>query len=120
MMFSTYTLFSLVVGMVAASEAFIVASTIMGSSRHSAQAMSSVRMSAGSEYVAQLAGAPFSDGVVWDPLGLSDRANPSDIKKWREAEIKHGRVSMLACVGVLVAEVSQHIVTFVYPHSQSY
>ena len=66
---------------------------------------SALRMSAGTDYVSTLPGAPFPDGKVWDPVGLSDGANPTDIKKWREAEIKHGRVAMLAAVGVLVAEV---------------
>ena len=42
---------------------------------------------------------------VFDPLSLSDGAAPGDIKKWREAEIKHGRVAMLASLGVIVAEV---------------
>lgn len=42
---------------------------------------------------------------IFDPLGLSEGAGPGEIKKWREAEIKHGRVAMLACLGVLVAEV---------------
>ncbi|CBJ27806.1 Light harvesting complex protein [Ectocarpus siliculosus] len=41
---------------------------------------------------------------IFDPLGLSDGAAPGDIKKWREAEIKHGRVAMLASLGVIVAE----------------
>lgn len=50
---------------------------------------------------------------IFDPLGLSDGADPSDIKKWREAEIKHGRVAMLAALGVLVAEVGAH--AFVTP-----
>eukprot|EP00903_Cladosiphon_okamuranus_P005354 g5349.t1 len=61
-------------------------------------------MSAGSDYVSSLPGAPFPDGKVWDPVGLSSEANPEDIKKWREAEIKHGRVAMLASFGILVAE----------------
>ena len=43
---------------------------------------------------------------IFDPLGLSDGAAPGEIKKWREAEIKHGRVAMLAALGVIVAEVS--------------
>lgn len=42
---------------------------------------------------------------VFDPLEFSDNAEPSDIKLWREAEIKHGRLAMLATVGVIVAEV---------------
>lgn len=46
-----------------------------------------------------------SSHQIFDPLGLSDGAEPEDIKLWREAEIKHGRVAMLASLGVLVAEV---------------
>ncbi|CAM9671883.1 unnamed protein product [Pylaiella littoralis] len=65
---------------------------------------SSLKMSDGSDYVATLPGAPFGDGKIFDPLGLSDGAAPGEIKKWREAEIKHGRVAMLASLGVLVAE----------------
>ncbi|CAM9833818.1 unnamed protein product, partial [Ectocarpus fasciculatus] len=41
---------------------------------------------------------------IFDPLGLADGAEVGDIKLWREAEIKHGRVAMLASLGVLVAE----------------
>ncbi|CAM9595938.1 unnamed protein product, partial [Hapterophycus canaliculatus] len=37
---------------------------------------SSLKMSAGSDYVATLPGAPFSDGKIFDPLGLSDGAEP--------------------------------------------
>ena len=36
---------------------------------------------------------------------MADGASPGDIKRWREAEIKHGRVAMLASLGVIVAEV---------------
>ncbi|CAM9670760.1 unnamed protein product [Pylaiella littoralis] len=65
---------------------------------------SSLKMSAGSDYVASLPGAPFSDGKIFDPLGLADGANVKDVKLWREAELKHGRVAMLAALGILVAE----------------
>lgn len=71
-----------------------------------AMSSSALGMSLGTDYVSTLPGAPFPGGKVWDPVGLADGADPSDIKKWREAEIKHGRVAMLASVGVLVAEVS--------------
>eukprot|EP01036_Dinobryon_divergens_P024458 gene24458-32909_t len=40
----------------------------------------------------------------FDPIGLSNGRPASEIKKWREAELKHGRVSMLAFVGILVGE----------------
>ena len=49
----------------------------------------------------------FWNQKIFDPLGLSKGAAPGEIKKWREAEIKHGRVAMLAALGVLVAEVRE-------------
>lgn len=45
---------------------------------------------------------------IFDPLSLSDGAAPGEIKLWREAEIKHGRVAMLASLGVIVAEVREY------------
>ena len=38
----------------------------------------------------------------FDPFGLSKDATPETMKKWREAELKHGRVAMAAFVGFLV------------------
>ena len=40
----------------------------------------------------------------WDPLGFSYRADEDTIARYREAEIIHGRVAMLAVVGILVGE----------------
>ena len=37
----------------------------------------------------------------FDPLGLSSKLDAVEISKYREAEIKHGRVAMLASVGIL-------------------
>lgn len=55
-------------------------------------------------YVTSLPGvsAPFPD--VFDPLGLAKTASVVDVKRWRESEITHGRISMLAVVGFLVGE----------------
>jgi len=36
---------------------------------------------------------------VWDPLGLSDKMDESNLNLVRAAELKHCRVAMLACVG---------------------
>jgi len=58
------------------------------------------------EYAATLPGitAPFGDGP-WDPAGLLDGANSiKDVRRWREAELTHGRVSMLAALGFVVGE----------------
>jgi len=46
--------------------------------------------------------APFEDG--FDPLGLATGTPLGTMKQWREAEVNHGRVAMLAAVGILVTE----------------
>lgn len=40
----------------------------------------------------------------FDPLKLVNRVRRKRVKLYREAELKHGRISMLACVGIVVAE----------------
>ena len=40
----------------------------------------------------------------FDPLGLSEKATVDEIKRWREAEVTHGRVSMLAALGFIIGE----------------
>ena len=40
----------------------------------------------------------------FDPLGLADKADEALLKKYREAELTHGRVAMLAVIGFLVGE----------------
>ena len=38
---------------------------------------------------------------VWDPLGLMTKM-PEKYRRWQEMEIKHGRISMLAVLHVIV------------------
>jgi hypothetical protein len=45
---------------------------------------------------------PFEEG--FDPLGFADAADLSKLKEYREAELQHGRVAMLAALGMLVTE----------------
>lgn len=45
--------------------------------------------------------APFG---YFDPLGLSVGKSEETMTKWREAELKHGRLAMLAAAGLLVQE----------------
>merc|ERR1711904_235064 len=40
----------------------------------------------------------------WDPAGLSKDGDVPTFKRFRETEIKHGRVSMIACIGYIVPE----------------
>ncbi|KAI2513619.1 fucoxanthin chlorophyll a c protein [Fragilaria crotonensis] len=41
---------------------------------------------------------------LFDPLGFAEKADAATLKRYREAELTHGRVSMLAVVGFLVGE----------------
>jgi len=41
---------------------------------------------------------------LFDPLGLATKATPNLLRKYREAELTHGRIAMLATVGFLVGE----------------
>jgi len=87
---------------IASASAFITPMSVRVSSSpsHSSLTMNSE----GTDYVNSLPGAPFPGDEVFDPLGFSENAKPADIKRWRESEIKHGRVAMLASLGVIVAE----------------
>lgn len=56
------------------------------------------------DYAKSLPGitAPFPEG--FDPLELSKTANNKDMKRWRESELHHGRIAMLAALGFGVQE----------------
>jgi len=41
---------------------------------------------------------------IFDPLGFAEKADEATLKRYREAELTHGRVAMLASVGFLVGE----------------
>jgi hypothetical protein len=55
---------------------------------------------AGAEYTGFGPGDQFSP---WDPAGLSSRY-PEHLPWYREAELKHGRVAMLACIGLVAPD----------------
>jgi len=40
----------------------------------------------------------------WDPAGISRDLTQLEFNKLQESEIKHGRISMLAVLGVLIGE----------------
>jgi len=56
------------------------------------------------EYLKTLPGVSEPFPEVFDPLNLSATASIRDVRRWRESEIVHGRVSMLAALGFIVGE----------------
>merc|ERR1712194_486345 len=40
----------------------------------------------------------------FDPLGFAEKADDNTLRRYREAELTHGRVAMLAAVGFLAGE----------------
>lgn len=40
----------------------------------------------------------------FDPLGFAEKADEATLRRYREAEVTHGRVAMLATIGFLVGE----------------
>merc|ERR1712038_1541445 len=61
---------------------------------------------AGSALKASVEGLPGALEPVgfFDPLGFAEKATDATLKRYREAELTHGRVAMLATVGFLVGE----------------
>merc|ERR1712071_592420 len=55
---------------------------------------------------ASLEGLPgaLAPAGVFDPLGLAEKATDATLARYREAELAHGRVAMLATIGFLVGE----------------
>merc|ERR1719482_919740 len=72
---------------------------------NTAPSMRPVRMSAATKmgFVDDLEGVgEETGGELWDPIGISESVSDEAVMWFRAAELKHGRVSMLATVGYLV------------------
>jgi len=50
---------------------------------------------------------------MFDPLNLARTASIKDVRRWRESEITHGRVAMLAALGFIVGEQLEDFPAFV-------
>jgi len=64
----------------------------------------SSRVQTNVEYLKSLPGITEPFGNVFDPANFAATATVSDIKRWRESEVTHGRVAMLAAVGFIIGE----------------
>merc|ERR1712118_617319 len=51
----------------------------------------------------------------WDPLGFTAEGNAEDFARRRQTEIKHGRVSMLACMGYITPELTGKLPGYLSP-----
>lgn len=89
---------AVVVAALAGASAF-APTTFAGKQMQSVQTSSAMKMADASAI--EGATAPLG---VWDPLGLAEKATDLELKKYQEAELKHGRVAMAAVLGSLVAE----------------
>lgn len=70
------------------------------------RAAEGVTATTGKEYLATLPGvvSPFAP-QPWDPAGfVNEYTTIGDVRRYREAELTHGRVAMLAAVGFIVGE----------------
>jgi light-harvesting complex I chlorophyll a/b binding protein 1 len=68
------------------------------------------------DYAKQMPGvtAPFSE--VFDPLNFTENISVPELRRWRESEITHGRVAMLATLGFLVQEQVENTGAGPFPH----
>merc|ERR1719261_2188830 len=81
-----------------------IAALLLGSA--SAFAPSSMKSTSSTALKASVEGLPGALAPVgfFDPLGFAEKADDNTLKRYREAELTHGRVAMLAVVGFLVGE----------------
>jgi hypothetical protein len=67
------------------------------------KAFTAIRTKTGAYTLDTIPGALAPTGP-WDPFNLATKADANLLKRYREAELAHGRVAMLAVVGFLVGE----------------
>ena len=80
--------------------ALIVSATVASALGFAASASRLSRSRVSMAAVQELPGATAPLGF-FDPLSFSAKLDETEISRYREAEIKHGRVAMLASIGIL-------------------
>ncbi|KAI8475073.1 MAG: stress-related chlorophyll a/b-binding protein 3 [Monoraphidium minutum] len=79
------------------------AKTVSGKSTASSKATSSGKGEA-YEYALTLPGVSDPFPEIFDPANFLGGAKIADVRRWRESELVHGRVAMLAALGFVVGE----------------
>jgi hypothetical protein len=77
---------------------------VVGSAAAFAPSTSSTKSSALKAFLAEDLPGALAPMGFFDPLDISGRADEAELMRYREAEVTHGRVAMLAVVGFLVGE----------------
>ena len=78
--------------------------TLFGSAAAFVPVQTSKSSSAMNAFVADEIPGALAPVGFFDPLGFAAKADENTLKRYREAELTHGRVAMLATVGFLVGE----------------
>jgi hypothetical protein len=77
---------------------------LLGSAAAFAPSTSSAKSSSLKAFVAEDMPGSLAPMGFFDPVGFAERAGELELRRYREAEVTHGRVAMLAVVGFLVGE----------------
>ena len=81
-----------------------ITSLLVGSSAAFAPAMNKASSTAMNAFTVDNMPGALAPMGFFDPLGFAEKADEKTLKRYREAEVTHGRVAMLAVVGFFVGE----------------
>mmetsp|Transcript_10367 Transcript_10367/g.17170 ORF Transcript_10367/g.17170 Transcript_10367/m.17170 type:complete len:211 (-) Transcript_10367:162-794(-) len=79
-------------------------STLAGSAAAFAPAQTGARSTSLNAFSAESLPGALAPMGFFDPLGFAEKADEATMKRYREAEVTHGRVAMLAVIGFFVGE----------------
>ena len=81
-----------------------ITSLLVGSAAAFAPAMNKASSTAMNAFTVDNMPGALAPMGFFDPLGFAEKADEKTLKRYREAEVTHGRVAMLAVVGFFVGE----------------
>ena len=81
-----------------------ITSLLVGSAAAFAPAMNKALSTAMNAFTVDNMPGALAPMGFFDPLGFAEKADEKTLKRYREAEVTHGRVAMLAVVGFFVGE----------------
>merc|ERR1719251_321950 len=81
-----------------------IATLLAGSAAAFAPAVNKVSSTAMNAFTVDNMPGALPPAGFFDPLGFAENADEKTLKRYREAEVTHGRVAMLAVIGFFVGE----------------